>query len=98
MLERHDVRSALRTYIVERDQQRVWTDKPIGGSERRWRTGGGVKRRKGRRLQRLAQRSGRTDVRPLVRDWRSAADVACAELENVQKRYLMHRPRGTWGS
>jgi transposase len=79
----------VRTYIVERDQQRVWTDKP----EERMRTTLAnrrrVARKKGRRLQRR-----RSEV--VERTFAHLCETGAARrtwlrgIEKIQKRYLMH--------
>jgi hypothetical protein len=79
----------VRTYIVERDQQRVWTDKPEERKRATLANRRRVARRKGRRLQRR-----RSEV--VERTFAHLCETGAARrtwlrgLEKVQKRYLMH--------
>jgi transposase len=79
----------VRTYIVERDQRRVWRDKPEAHKRATLANRRRVKRRKGRRLQRR-----RSEV--VERTFAHLCETGGARrtwlrgLENVQKRYLMH--------
>jgi transposase len=79
----------VRTYIVERDQQRVWTDKPIERKRATLANRRRVKRRKGRRLQRRRSEVVERTFAHLCETGAARRTWLCG-LENVQKRYLMH--------
>ena len=79
----------VRSYLVERDQERVWTNK---ASERKRTTLANrrrVQRRKGRRLQRRRSEVVERTFAHLCETGRARRTWLCG-LANVQKRYLMH--------
>jgi transposase len=79
----------VRTYIVERDQQRVWTDKPVERKRATLANRRRLKRRKGRRLQRRRSEVVERTFAHLCETGGARRTWLCG-LENVQKRYLMH--------
>ena len=79
----------VRTYIAERDQQRVWTDKPLERKRTTLANRRRVKRKKGRRLQRRRSEVVERTFAHLCETGRARRSWLCG-LEKVQKRYLMH--------
>jgi transposase len=82
-------RGPRRAYVVERDQRRVWTDKPDERKrtvlDNRRRTA----RKKGRRLQRRRSEVVERTFAHLCETGRARRSWLCG-LEKVQNRYLMH--------
>jgi transposase len=79
----------VRTYIVERDQKRVWTDKPPAVKRTTLANRRRTQRRKGRRLQRRRSEVVERTFAHLCETGGARRTWLCG-LENVQKRYLMH--------
>ena len=79
----------VRTYIVERDQQRVWTDKPPSVKRTTLANRRRTARKKGRRLQRRRSEVVERTFAHLCETGR-ARRTWLRGLEKVQKRYLMH--------
>jgi len=79
----------VRTYIAERDQQRVWTDKPLERKRTTLANRRRIQRRKGRRLQRRRSEVVERTFAHLCETGRARRSWLCG-IEKVQKRYLMH--------
>ena len=79
----------VRTYIVERDQQRVWTGKPEARKRTTLANRRRVKRRNGRRPQRRRSEVVERTFAHLCETGGARRTWLCG-LEKVQKRYLMH--------
>jgi transposase len=79
----------VRTYLVERDQRRVWRGKPEERKRITLANRRRVQRKKGRRLQQRRSEVVERTFAHLCETGRARRTWLCG-LENVQKRYLMH--------
>jgi transposase len=79
----------VRTYVVERDQERVWTDKPDERKRTTLANRRRVARKQGRRLQRRRSEVVERSFAHLCETGRARRTWLCG-LANVQKRYPMH--------
>jgi len=79
----------VRSYLVERDQRRVWRDKPEQRKRITLANRRRVQRKKGRRLQRRRSEVVERTFAHLCETGRARRTWLCG-LANVQKRYLMH--------
>ena len=79
----------VRSYLVERDQERVWTDKPLERKRTTLANRRRLARKKGRRLQRRRSEVVERTFAHLCETGRARRSWLCG-LDNVQKRYLMH--------